>query len=77
VRVSWDILVEFPDDNTEEQSDFFLNESSACSSRYIEQLAQQEEIVGEGCCFSCSHFDGKYIRWATDGDISRLTPAGD
>ena len=74
VRVSWEIIVNFPDDDTEHDVDSFLNESSACSSRYIQQLAGEEERAGEGCCFSCHRFNGKFLRWAEPHDISNLTP---
>ncbi len=74
IRVSWDIIVNFPDDNTEEHTDSFLNESSACSSRYIEQLADEESRTEESCCFSCHRFNGKFLRWAEPSDIENLTP---
>lgn len=81
IKVTWEIIVPMnswddPDDEQtpEEHIDFFLNGSSACSSRYIEQLADEEERAHDGCCFSCHRFEGKFIRWATEQDIEQLTP---
>jgi hypothetical protein len=78
VRVSWNIIVEVEADSTKQDVEFEMNESSQCSSRYINQLSDEEDRAEDGCCMSCGRFKAEVLRESlTEADRWDLIPAKD
>lgn len=68
------MVVDMPQEWTQDEIEFFVNESSACQSRYYDQLS--EEINAEpNSCNICSRSEGRYLREATPDDIQMMRPA--
>lgn len=65
---------EGPFEDEKDWVEFWANGSSACMERLVRQLVEEEEAVGEGCCFTCHRLDVEYLREATEDDEERYTP---
>ena len=74
IRASFEMVYSVPRGWDKDQIEFHLNESSACMSRLVEQLMEEEEAVGEGACFTCHRKETRYLRDATEADHDRLVP---
>jgi hypothetical protein len=66
------MVVTMPQCFDEDLINFQLNESSACSSRYVNQL-YEEANQEEGICHTCFRTEMKFLREATEEDHKKLS----
>ena len=59
--------VEVPEDSDESYVDFYLNESSHCTSNEIEQLHQEVEALPHGCNV-CLRSNFKFVKWSDEDE---------
>jgi hypothetical protein len=64
VRVSFDLIVDVPEDWERSSIEFHMNESSSCKDNLLDKLEKQAERLGCSCDFG----EGVYLREATAGD---------
>ncbi len=51
-RLSFTIPLEFPDDWTDEQVEFFLTESSSCATNRLREIQEYIDKTNDGCACS-------------------------
>jgi hypothetical protein len=56
----------------EEAINFAMNDSSACMSRYVAQLAEETEQE-DNHCHICNRSEMKFLREATEADYENLS----
>lgn len=61
VEMQIEMLVSVPSTYTDEDIEFFLNESSHCSMNEIEQFWKECNNTSEGCCNSCARTNFKVL----------------
>jgi len=66
------MVISMPRCFDEEAINFAMNDSSACMSRYVEQL-EREANQEEGMCHICARSEMKYIREASAEDHEQLS----
>lgn len=76
VELTTHLVITMPRCFDEETINFSMNGSSACKSRYIEQL-ERETNQAEGICNICSRTEMKYLREATEEDHETLAFMGE
>ena len=66
------MVISMPRRSDESDINFSMNGSSACSSRYVDQL-YRETNQEENICHICSRTEMKYLREATQEDHENLS----
>lgn len=66
------MVISMPQSFDESSINFSMNGSSACSSRYVDQL-YRETNQEENICHICSRTEMKYLREATQEDHENLS----
>jgi len=72
VEFKTQMVISMPASWSEEDINFGMNDSCACMSRYVEQLAKETEQE-EGVCHICSRSEMRFIREATEEDHHSLS----
>jgi len=72
VDIAFTLTMEMPEDWTEEQIAFKLNESSSCASNIVDLLAERSERADAGQCDClCDQTEATFLREATAEDEAR------
>jgi|SRR5215469_4847565 len=68
IRASFDLVVEVPEDWTEDKVEFKYNGSSWCADNLISDLVKLEKRVENGAGCLCHAFKAEFLREATSED---------